>query len=305
MRLPIAKIALILGMFVIFPGILVKPGSSQQQRVEATQGLDAEMVALHVTVLNRQDQRIIELKKEDFRIFEDGVEQEIVSFNIADEPIMVALLLDTSGSVRTDLMKIKDAAIDFVNHLHSKDAVSILTFSDDARILQPFSVDRVKTVDRIKQISSGNSTALYEMIAAVLKKTIEPIPGRKALVILSDGMDTRSHITKEETFNLAKGTWATIYCVYTKNNVDQVIWPGVEYLKKLSEYSGGSIFDGTKDLRNAFAQLVNELSSQYRIGYYSTNDKRNGKFRKVEVKMARSDLIARTIKGYYAKRTDR
>ena len=202
MRLAIAKIALILGMLVIFPEILIKPGSSQQQRVDTTQGLNAEMVALNVTVLNRHDPRKIDLKKEDFRIFEDGVEQEIFSFNIADEPIMVALLLDTSGSIRTDLTRIKEAAIDFVNHLHPKDAVSILTFSDDARMLQPFSVDRAKTYDQIMQIGSGyTSTALYEAIAAVLKKVVEPITGRKALVILSDGEDASSRITKEETFD--------------------------------------------------------------------------------------------------------
>ena len=123
-------------------------------------------------------------------------------------------------------------------------------------------------------------------------------------MILSDGEDTSSRITKEETFDLAKSTRATIYCVYIKNKYDQAILPG-GYLKKLSKYSGGSLFNGTKDLRNAFAKLVDELSSQYRIGYYSTNYKRNGKFRKVEVKMARSDLIARTIEGYYAQRTDR
>jgi VWFA-related protein len=172
-----------------------------------------------------------------------------------------------------------------------------------------------------------------------LEDVLKPVRERKALVLFTDGVDTRSRKANErETLELAKETRATVYCVYYDTEFDQyrrsrrtisgfpvpqyppvIITPGPpvhggpgstspeyaagrHYLSQLAENSGGLVFDGEEDLSVAFSQIAKELASQYSIGYYSTNTKHDGKFRKVEVKVKKPDLVARTKKGYYARK---
>jgi len=172
---------------------------------------------------------------------------------------------------------------------------------------------------------------------------LNPVRGRQALVFFTDGVDTCSRRAgRNETVEMAKETRATIYCVYydTENDLyrgrQRSTIPGLppitidpfppsrippmggpggstsrdyqfgrNYLDELSEFSGGLVFDGRQDLRNTFAEVARELASQYSIGYYSSNDKRDGKFRKVDVKVNQKGLVARTKKGYYPQNNSR
>ena len=307
------------------------PVESQTIRV------NVEMVSLPVVVTTQDGRRITNLKREDFEVYENGVKQEIAGFGATDEPLEIVLLLDTSGSTEAKLAKIQNAAIDFVHHLHPDDEVAILSFADDTTLQQDFSIDRDKNAYGIKKTRPGGSTVVYEAVWLALEEVLKPIKERKALVIFTDGVDTRSSKASEkETLELAKETRATIYCVYYDTEGDQyrrrttvggyptqtippILNPlppiivgsgsgsdpfeykqGREYLDKLAEYSGGLVFDGMTDLRAAFANVARELASQYSIGYYSNNSKNDGKFRKVEVKVNKSGMVARTKKGYYA-----
>jgi Ca-activated chloride channel homolog len=298
---------------------------------------NVEMVSLPVVVTNREGRRITDLKKENFQVFENGVRQEIAGFSATDEPVQVVLLLDTSGSTELELAKIQRAAIEFTHQLHPDDEVAIMSFADDVKLQSDFSISRVRNEYGIKKTRSGGCTVAYEAVWLALEEVLKPVKERKALVIFSDGVDTCSaKAGRGETVDLAKETKATIYSVYYNTEGDQyrrttgypttqippVLFPGPTvtrgptmgssypddypggraYLKELAEYSGGTMFDGMQDLSYAFGEVAKELASQYSIGYYSTDQKHDGKFRKVEVRIDKPDLVARTKKGYFAQK---
>ena len=315
-QLNMVKAISILIFFSFLLGFWILPTSNPQQRADKTLPTDPEMVFLPVVVTNQEGEYITNLRKEDFRIFEDGVEQDIYRFETPDEPIVIALLLDTSGSEKIMLRKIQNAALDFTDQRRPKDEVGVFSFDENVRFHQQFSVDRIKNRNEIKKINSGGYTAIYDAVWIALEKVLAPIAKRKALIALTDGVDTHSKgITRAETLQAAKRTQATIYCIYYNTIVAQfgsLMAPGTfgdtgpnllaayaagrEYLEELSEDSGGLVFDGSKDLRYAFGEISKELESQYSISYFPTNGVTVDKSREVEVKMVRPDLKARTKK---------
>jgi len=300
---------------------------------------EVNMVSLQVVVSTQEGRRITDLKKEDFRVYEDSVEQTIAGFRGTDEPVSVALTIDTSGSTEEQLGRMQNAAIEFCTSLHPDDSVAVLSFADDVRLQGGFSIDPNRNAYAIKKTRPGGCTEIYEAVYLALEEVLKPVQERKSLVLFSDGVDTCSHKTSErETLELAKETNATIYCVYYNTEEDfyyRSRRPGIggipgsrypplggppmgipggigtlsddyrrghNYLIKLAEYSGGIVLDALamQDLRPAFDQIARELSSQYSIAYYPSNPKQDGKFRKVQVKMIKPGLTARTRMGYYA-----
>ena len=320
--------------------VLLLPGFSQEQIPKDDQPIRVrvDMVSLPVVVTDKVGRRITDLTKDDFQVFENGVRQEIAGFAATDEPINVALLLDTSGSTEFKLAKIQNAAISFVNQLHPDDEVAVLSFADDVKLQQDFTINRDKNEYGIKKTRTGECTVMYEAVWLALEEVLKPVQERKALVIFSDGEDTCSHTASMgETLELAKETGATIYCVYYNTEQDQyrrsaksvlggslppiIMNPyppvttgtgsgspsyeysgGRRYLESLAENSGGLLFDGMNNLESAFSEVARELASQYSIGYYSSDERRDGKFRKVQVKLTKPGLVARTKKGYYTKK---
>ena len=309
--------------------------SSASQKSDSPQSIhvEVEMVSLPVVVTTREGRRVTDLTKDDFTVIEDGVKQEISGFETTDEPIDVLLALDTSGSVERKLGRIQNEAIDFVNQLHPDDEVAVMSFAGDVTLLQDFSIDRDRNARAIKETRPGGSTVVYEAVWLGLEEVLKPVTERCALVLFTDGVDTASRkASMQETLELAKETKATVYSVYFNTEADvargaprpmgrgrmglprpPIYGPGGSdmeytrgraYLSELSEYSGGTVFDALKmeDLSSAFREIADELASQYSIGYYSSNQKHDGKFRKVEVKVNRPGLLARTKKGYYGKK---
>jgi VWFA-related protein len=319
---------------ILISGISVAQKAKDNQTIRVA----VEMVSLPVVVTDKEGRRITDLKKEDFQVFENGTRQEIVGFSATDEPICVALMLDTSGSTKLRLARIQNAAIKFVNSLHPDDEVAVLSFSDDVRLQEDFTIDRDKNEYGIKKTRTGESTVLYEAVWLALEDVLKSKRERKALVLFTDGVDSASSkASMGETLDLAKENPATIYPVYydTENDQDDInrragtggtlpsiIWTplppvgtttrsgsdpdgyirGRKYLEELAENSGGILLDGTTNLEGAFSQIARELASQYSIGYYSSNPTRDGKFRKIQVKLNEPGLIARTKKGYATKK---
>lgn len=303
--------------------------------------VDVEMVSLPVVVSDRMGKRVLDLQKDDFQVFENGVLQEIAGFAATDEPLKIVLLLDTSGSTENQLARIQNAAIEFVHQLHPDDEVAVASFSEDVRLQSDFSIDRDRNERGIKQTRPGGWTVIYEAVWLALEDILKPVQERKALVVFTDGVDTRSgKANRKETLELAKETRATIYSVCYDTQFDQhrprmtpgsLPFPvpgyppvlgapsppviqggpgtnsadyiqGREYLNQLAEFSGGLVFDGRENLSVAFTEIARELASQYSIGYYSTDQGKKGKFRKVEVKVRKPGLVARTKKGYFPKK---
>jgi VWFA-related protein len=321
-----------IGAFLWFP---MRQAQNPKQANDQAIRVQVEMVSLPVVVTTQDGRRVTDLQKDDFEVFEDKVPQKIEGFAATDEPISVAFLLDTSGSMQRKLALVQNEAIRFVDQLHPDDSVAIMSFADDVNLLEDFSIDRDRAARGIKETRAGGCTTIYEAVWLALEEVLKPINERKALVLFTDGVDTCSRkASMGETLELAKETKATIYCIYfnTEGDVDSmqrggvggrgVIFPPVmaprtipgpgstsgeymearSYLSKLSEYSGGMNYDAlqTEDLEGVFAQIAQELASQYSIGYYSTNTKHDGKFRNVQVKVKRPGLAVRTKKGYYA-----
>lgn len=195
-----------------------QPGEAEQATIRA----DVEMVSLPVVVSDQDGRRITGLKKEDFQVFENGVQQEIAGFGATDEPVDVALVLDTSGSTERKLAKIQNAAITFVHQLHPDDEVAIVSFADDVKLQSDFTIDRNRNEYGIKKTRSGGCTVEYEAVWLALEDVLKPVKERKALVLFTDGVDTcSSKASMKETLDLARETRATIYCVYYNTEDDQ------------------------------------------------------------------------------------
>jgi Ca-activated chloride channel family protein len=334
-----SKKALVLTVSPILFGLLsLYPEASGRQQPKSgdqTIRLNVEMVSLPVVVTNREGVRILDLQKEDFQIFEDGIAQEIAGFGLTDEPVSVALAIDTSGSVEDQLARMQNEAIHFVNQLHPDDSVAIMSFSEDVELHEDWSMDRKRNARGVKETRRGTCTKVYEAVWLALEEVLKPVQERTALVLFTDGEDTASQkASQKDTTELAKETRAAIYSVYFRPNIRSysggigstfpgtgippILLPpttgtsgcggigigsgGRGYLSELADLTGGRVFDASRmeDLGPAFEQVARELASQYSIGYYSSNNKHDGKFRRVEVKVKQKGLSVRTKKGYYA-----
>ncbi len=154
--------------------------------------VDTTLVTLPVSVTDRDGRYIPNLTKSDFRLWEDGVEQQVAFFTSVDKPFSVVLVLDTSGSTRFKIEEIQDAAIAFVNQLRADDRVMIISFDDDIRVFTEFTNDRYRMRDAIRRTRTGNGTRLYDAVDLVINQRLNQVDGRKAVVLFTDGVDTAS-----------------------------------------------------------------------------------------------------------------
>jgi Mg-chelatase subunit ChlD len=188
--------------------------------------VDTTLVSIPVSVMDRDGKYIPNLRKEDFRIWEDGVEQQVAYFASTEKPFTVALMLDTSGSVRFRMEEIQDAAIAFVDQLRPDDKVIVASFDDHIRI-PPATNDRAKLRDEIRRTQLGSGTKLYDAVHQVMTE-LDKVDGRKAIVLFTDGVDTTSkHATYEGTVGEAEELDALIYPVEFDTYSDMAGgWPG-------------------------------------------------------------------------------
>jgi Ca-activated chloride channel family protein len=154
--------------------------------------VNTTLVTLPVSVMDRDGRYVPNLRKEDFRLWEDGTEQQVAFFSSVDKPFSVVLMIDTSGSTRMRLEAIQDAAIAFTNQLRSDDRVMIVSFDDQIRVLSQFTSDRGRLRDAIRRTSPGDGTKLYDAVDLVMNQQLVNVSGRKAIVLFSDGVDTTS-----------------------------------------------------------------------------------------------------------------
>jgi len=191
--------------------------------------VDTTLVSLPVSVMDRDGKYIPNLGKEDFRVWEDGVEQRVAYFASTEKPFTVALLIDTSGSTRFRLDEIQNAAITFVEQLRPDDRVMVVSFSDKIKILSPPTNDRNALRNAIQRTEPGSGTRLYDAVDQVINEQLSRVEGRKAIVLFTDGVDTTSkHATYESTVRDAEELDALIYPVEydTSSDMGGSTWPG-------------------------------------------------------------------------------
>lgn len=193
--------------------------------------VDTTLFSIPVSVMDRDGKFIPNLRKEDFHIWENGVEQQVAYFASVDKPFTVALVIDTSGSTKSRLMEIQDAATTFVNQLRPDDRVMVVSFSDQLRVLSQPTNDRLALRDAIRRTEPGSGTRLYDAVDMIINEHFNRIDGRKAIVLFTDGVDTTSkRASYESTVRDAEELDALIYPVEFDTYADMAGpgggWPG-------------------------------------------------------------------------------
>jgi Ca-activated chloride channel homolog len=272
-----------------------------------------ELVSLNITATDGTQKYVTDLAAEDFNVFEDGVKQDVIFFSRTNLPIALALLLDTSASMETKLTTAQEAAIGFARRLRPQDLAEVIDFDSRVVVLQGFSNSGGELEQAIRKTSAGGSTSLYNAVYIALKdlkkavvKNTEEIR-RQAIVVLSDGEDTSSLLPFEEVLDLAKRSETAIYAIGLRNaegpSTSMKGFKEAEFvLRQFAQETGGRAFfpNQIADLVNIYGQIADELSSQYTVGYTSKNLRRDGAWRRIVVRIARPNVIARTKQGYFA-----
>jgi VWFA-related protein len=272
--------------------------------------VDTTLVEIPVSVADSLNRAVIGLDKENFRVFEDGVEQKIAHFSGEDAPLSVGLVVDTSGSMGLKLGISRKAASEFLKTMNANDDAFLIEFSDQARLVEGFT-SRPSHIEReLENLRPGGLTALLDGLnlgVSEMKKAKNP---RKALIVISDGGDNHSTYTPEQIREAVRAADVEIYAMGV---FEPMLFPGLpleqisgpKLLAKLSEQTGGRAFGARSDDQlPAIAERIGvELRNQYVLGYYPKNQARDGKYRSIEVKVrvpkGFPDVKARWRLGYY------
>ena len=283
--------------------LLLCAHAAQAQQDDDVVRVNSDLVVLNVTVTDRGGAYAHKLKQPDFKIFEDGREQQLSLFSVEETPFAAAILLDTSGSMETRITLARAAAIRFLEGLREDDVASVYHFDSEVEQLQDFSASRDLPPLAFGLRSKG-MTELNDAITRASKDLSERPEKRRAIIILSDGMDTKSSATADKALNAALAANVTIYAVDMSDPKagasDRML--GASALKNFANKSGGRYVSspGGRALDDAFGQILEELSNQYTLGYRPTNNARDGRWRTIELKLSNADLRARTRGGYRA-----
>ncbi len=288
--------------------------------------VEVNVVNILATVHNKNGGLVGNLTKDDFTLSEDGQSQNIKYFTReTDVPLTLGLLVDVSGSQRNLIEIERQAAYQFFSSvLRKKDLAFLISFGEDAELLQDFtgSVRLLQAGLQHLQVNSGvggfgpgpvptvgqpRGTVLYDAVYLACHDELTQQVGRKALVLITDGMDEGSRLKIEEAISAAQKSDAVIYSIYY---VDPRAYGGFgyfggvtdSYLRRMSDETGGRIFkvDRKHTLQDVFQELQDEMRSQYAIGYTPSNDKRDGGFRRVDLRVNDKTLKVQCRKGYYA-----
>jgi VWFA-related protein len=301
-----------LAMALAAPALPQEPDQGQVIRRQVN------LVNLFATVRDNHKKIVNDLKQEDFKVIEDNQDQKIAFFSKeVTLPITLGLLLDTSGSEQYMLGAIQDAGGQFLNRVLRKgDEAMVMSFDTDVDLLSDFTEDHGQ-LDRAVRHARINApanvsgpvptahqvgTALYDAIYLACNEKLNTEAGRKAIVIVTDAQDEGSKVRIEEAIEAAQRTDTVIHILLV---ADPHFGGNPGAAHKLTDETGGRMISvsSEKKLLEAFDEISEELRSQYTLGYYPSNNSKDGKFRKIKVEVANHDLKVLTRKGYYAPRS--
>jgi Ca-activated chloride channel family protein len=268
-----------------------------------------DLVSIAVTVADKRHRLITDLSPRDFAIYEDGKPQTLNAFAAGERSgpqLHVGVLLDVSGSQGLDLPFTQAASITFLKSLGDAAVdVTFVDFATDVRSGRYPQIDFPRLFQRIRGLKADGETALYDAVGLYLSAAGEQ-DGRKVMVLYTDGADTRSRLRLNELMDWLKASDSTVYTIGAlENQPDLVRLEQRKILEQMAQATGGMAFFPSKvgDLDRIYEQIVGEVRAQYTIGYLSTNEKADGAWRKVEIKITRPDarsLRVRAREGYYA-----
>lgn len=284
---------------------------SQSPETAVNIRVNTTLVVIPVTVTDAMNRFVLGLGKQDFRVLEDGKEQQVKQFSDEDAPLSVGVLVDTSGSMGAKIETSRQAVAQFLKTMNAQDEAFLIDFSDRAEVAVPFTRNTDELQSKLASVEPQGLTALLDAVhlgISEMKKAKNP---RKALLIVSDGGDNNSRYTATEVKDLVREADVQIYAMGVFEPFDffgltAAELSGPHLLSELAQQTGGRAFAASiaKDLPAVATRIGIELRNQYVLAYYPVNHDRNGKFRKVEVKLDQPSglpvLKARWRPGYYA-----
>lgn len=320
------------GLFFFAPSTI----HAQSQEPIETIKIDTNLISVPVIVSDRDNRYVRDLKVEAFRLFDNQVEQKIAFFDTGEEPLNVVLMLDTSLSTSGVLDDIKKAAKAFLKELRPQDRAMIVTFDWQEQKLTTLTSDRKELESGIKHAKVGKmaGTVLHDSLLDISRRVLQPIRGRKAIILLSDGNDHGSAVTPDELVRSESEADAMIYSIYYRPEALRFLGPpgappypfprpfnsapqrplgrrgglrglgyyGYDLMEKLSEVTGGRFYQGeTKNLKETFTLIAEELRHQYRLGFYPDELKRDGSVHTLGVKVNLPDVSVRSRREYLAR----
>lgn len=269
--------------------------------------VETSLVSFPVSVVDRGGKFIPNLMKEDFKVFENGIEQPIEYFKSVDEPFTVVLLIDRSDSVAPVIDDLKKAALAFIDQLRPNDRAIGVAFDRKAYILNTKVRDRETLKNSIQNLTTGTGTHLYATVEGIINRVFRGTPGRKALILFTDGQEAWSWDqprgakptqTYETSIQTAEETGTQIFSIQFDSNFRTS--EGDRFLKEIPKRTGGLYFraEKLKDLNRVFGQIADELRFQYSIGYYPTNEGQKGERRQLKVTVNQPQSVVRSRSEY-------
>jgi VWFA-related protein len=274
--------------------------------------VDVSLVLVEATVRDDKGRIANDLKREDFRLLEDGVEQQITHFSRDELPLAVALVVDGSSSISPVLRELHQAAYDTLSQLKPEDQVALYAFAAHPERLEDLTIDRKSIAERVTDIGAAGGTniadALYEAIAYLGQ---EARGLRHAVILVSDNQPTaKGEVAGDDVIRLALETQTIVYSVRIgrdrlQGTTTEPVWiPGAGWVNKIMGETGGEIIDeaAAGSVRKAMTAVITRVKQRYTLGYQSTNTRRDGAFRKIDVRLA--DCVLESGRKYqvYARR---
>jgi Ca-activated chloride channel family protein len=272
--------------------------------------LDVELALVYATVTDPYNRLVTGLEKENFRVFEDGVEQEVVHFSTEDEPVSIGVIFDMSGSMSNKVDRARQAAVQFLRTANPQDEFFLVSFNDRAEMTSPFTSSVQEIQNRMMYTSVGGRTALFDGIYLGLSQMRGARNGKKALLVVSDGGDNHSRYTENDVRNFLREADCQLYAigVYDANDMGRSREEryGPTLLAELAEMSGGRAFPVSRlnDLPDIAGKIGMELRNQYVLGYRPSNAEHDGSWRRIRTRLELPrglpplNVYAKT--GYYA-----
>jgi Ca-activated chloride channel homolog len=294
------------------------PGQNQETSKEPAKEATAEasfrsstnLVVIPVSVTDGSNRFVLGLQKGDFQILDDGVEQTISHFSGEDAPLSIGLAFDESGSMDDKLRTSRDAAVQFLETLNVGDEAFLVEFNENVKLTVGFTTHREEVQTALKNAQPGGLTAMLDAVSFSVREMKKAKNPRKAIVIVSDGGDNSSHYTSQQIEALVREADVQIYAMGvfepTFLGLTAAEISGPKLLSEIASQTGGRAFGANRasDLPSVAARIATELRNQYVLGYYPKDQARDGKYHKVEVKLAQpkgiSPLKAHWRLGYYA-----
>ena len=305
------SVAIVLFSLVVFAQERTQPQKNQSDK-GYTLSVETLEVQLPISVLDREGRPVNGLTKENFQIFEDKVLQTIKTFKHEDIPLSLGLIIDNSGSMRNKRERVNSSALAFVRESNPDDETFIVNFDDSAYLEQDFTGSIGDLIDALDNIDARGETALYDAIYLSAEHAKNGKKDKKALLLITDGEDNVSKYGINKVIEALKQSKVTLYTIALLEENDQrgglfkkpPSKKAKDDLQKFAEITGGQAFFpfSAKDLDQMYDKVVSEIHAQYTVGYLSTNEKADGTWRKVDVKIGRKDgrdYRVRSRKGYF------